>query len=322
MQTNITTILLVFGVFLIGCDPVEYTEDANGYLHHVITEGNGEKAQDNEYMYLNLAYYKKGDPDSLLFNSTDIGGSVYVKRPASFYSPMDYIFRDLKVGDSVEYLLTPSDFYTKAGRSEIPSYMEPDDRIRLFIGFKEILSDSAYAEWREELEKKQNELNAKNRSGVYDFILEDKKEQLAIDSALISNYLEEKGIEAENTRLGIRYTVQEMGNGPIPQPGSRAKVNYTGYTLDGTVFDSSIEEIAKENNLFNPNRIYEPLDFVVGVGRVIPGWDFMLTQFPVGTKATIYIPSSFAYGERQRSDVIQANTILVFDIEIVDTINA
>ena len=98
-------------------------------------------------------------------------------------------------------------------------------------------------------------------------------------------------------------------------------VDYVGYTLDGTVFDTSDSLTAQQSNIYNPSRDYVPIEFTLGVGQVIPGWDEGLGFFNEGEKGTLFIPSAQAYGTTGvGGNGFLANTILVFDIELVEVI--
>jgi len=130
--------------------------------------------------------------------------------------------------------------------------------------------------------------------------------QAAIDRGLIEKYLKDNKIKgAEMTPTGLFYTVAQKGNGAAVQKGHTVKVHYTGKLLDGTVFDSSVER-------------GEPLEFPIGMGRVIPGWDEGIPLFAIGGKGTLYIPSALAYGSRGFPGSIPANSVLIFDIEVID----
>jgi FKBP-type peptidyl-prolyl cis-trans isomerase len=89
--------------------------------------------------------------------------------------------------------------------------------------------------------------------------------------------------------------------------------------LDGTHFDSSVKEIAQEKGLYNPAREpYSPYDVTIDQTSVIRGWHDALKVLKKGSKATVYIPSTLGYGPQPYSEVIKENSILVFDLEIVE----
>ncbi|WP_340818701.1 peptidylprolyl isomerase [Methanolobus sp. WCC4] len=80
------------------------------------------------------------------------------------------------------------------------------------------------------------------------------------------------------------------------ESGDYISVNYTGSLDDGTVFDTSIEEVAKAEDVYNPYRTYEPLSFTAGAGQMIKGFDDAVIGMSVGDEKTVTIPSEEAYG--------------------------
>jgi FKBP-type peptidyl-prolyl cis-trans isomerase len=144
--------------------------------------------------------------------------------------------------------------------------------------------------------------------------------QYNTDYSLIDEYLAENSIEAQVAENGLRYVVKSEGNGNKPEKGDLIRVHYAGYLLDGTLFDTSIASVAEENNRVQEGREYEPLEFNVGAGMVIRGWDEGLLLFEEGSSGTIYIPSPMAYGARGAGGVIPPNAVLVFDVELVEIV--
>ncbi len=106
------------------------------------------------------------------------------------------------------------------------------------------------------------------------------------------------------TESGLRYQIIQEGNGKKPNKGDMVSVHYKGQLFDGTVFDSSYKR-------------KQPIDFAVGVGQVIAGWDEGILLLKVGDKARMVIPSELAYGSRGAGGVIPPNTPLIFDVELV-----
>ena len=138
----------------------------------------------------------------------------------------------------------------------------------------------------------------------------DAEKQKGIDAKIIADYLTKNGLagKAQKTASGVYYVVTQPGSGPTPSAGDDVSVNYTGKLLDGKVFDS---------NMTNPQAQGKPAQFKVGVGMVIPGWEEGVMKLHKGEKATLIIPSTLAYGARGNQG-IPANSVLVFDIELLD----
>lgn len=112
--------------------------------------------------------------------------------------------------------------------------------------------------------------------------------------------------------------ITEEGNGEKPEQGDSVSVNYVGKLMDGTVFDTSYEDIAKEAGVFNGNREYKPFTFPIGARQVISGWDEGIMLLNEGSKATLYVPSGLAYGQRGSGKRIPPNSTLIFDVELVE----
>ncbi len=108
----------------------------------------------------------------------------------------------------------------------------------------------------------------------------------------------------KTTESGLRYKIEKEGDGPKAEKGKTVSVHYKGMLSDGTVFDSSF----KRN---------QPIDFPLGVGHVIAGWDEGIQLLKVGDQARFVIPSHLGYGDRGAGGVIPPNASLVFDVELV-----
>ena len=106
------------------------------------------------------------------------------------------------------------------------------------------------------------------------------------------------------TKSGLQYIEQKAGRGKAPQKGSTVSVHYAGRLEDGTEFDSSFKRNA-------------PLDFKLGVGQVIAGWDEGIGLMKEGGTATLIIPPTLGYGSRGAGRVIPPNATLIFDVELV-----
>jgi FKBP-type peptidyl-prolyl cis-trans isomerase len=109
----------------------------------------------------------------------------------------------------------------------------------------------------------------------------------------------------EETTSGLRYQILQKGEGKKATKGAGVSVHYKGQLLDGTVFDSSYKR-------------KQPIDFNVGVGQVIAGWDEGIQLLQVGDKARFVIPSDLAYGAAGAGGVIPPNATLIFDVELMN----
>jgi FKBP-type peptidyl-prolyl cis-trans isomerase FklB len=98
--------------------------------------------------------------------------------------------------------------------------------------------------------------------------------------------------------------------------GDTVSVNYTGKTLDKKIFDSSIEQVARDNGIFSAGRKYQPLRYAVGYGLTISGFEFAISMMHPGEKATVIFPSRLGYGT-QASGGIPANSPLIFELDLV-----
>jgi len=109
----------------------------------------------------------------------------------------------------------------------------------------------------------------------------------------------------ESTDSGLRYQILQKGNGAKAEKGKTVSVHYKGQLPDGTVFDSSY----KRN---------QPIDFPLGMGQVIAGWDEGISLLKVGDKARFVIPSDLGYGSRGAGGVIPPDATLIFDVELMN----
>lgn len=107
------------------------------------------------------------------------------------------------------------------------------------------------------------------------------------------------------TPSGLQFIELAPGAGELAKPGDLVKVHYRGTLADGTEFDSSYGR-------------GEPIEFVLGQGQVIPGWDEGIAMLRKGGKATLIIPPNLAYGEGGAGGVIPPNATLTFEVELVD----
>ena len=132
-----------------------------------------------------------------------------------------------------------------------------------------------------------------------------REERIAEAKAKMDAELDKIATGFEKTDSGLRYQIIQKGSGTKAGQGKNISVHYKGQLADGTVFDSSYDR-------------KQPIDFTVGVGQVIKGWDEGLQLLQVGDKARLVIPSHLAYGSQGAGGVIPPDATLIFDVELMD----
>lgn len=128
--------------------------------------------------------------------------------------------------------------------------------------------------------------------------------RIEAEKAAVEAELEKLASGFKKTESGLRYQIIQKGEGKQAKKNDVVSVHYKGQLADGTVFDSSY----KRN---------DPIEFTLGIGQVIPGWDEGIGLLHVGEKARFVIPSALAYGSRGAGGVIPPNANLIFDVELV-----
>ncbi|NVN96033.1 MAG: FKBP-type peptidyl-prolyl cis-trans isomerase [Bacteroidetes bacterium] len=203
------------------------------------------------------------------------------------------------IGDSATFIISADSL--KKGM-KLPPFIKEGDILYYDIKIHEIIS-------KEVAEKEKNEMMAKQQKMIEEAQVNESKD--------LEKYLTDNKIKVKPTVTGLYYMELKKGTGVKAEKGKKVKVNYTGKLINGTVFDTSVESDAKKSNTYNPKRPYEPIEFVLGEGQVIPGWDEGISMMKVGGKAKLVIPSKLGYGERGAGNSIPPCSILIFEVELV-----
>jgi FKBP-type peptidyl-prolyl cis-trans isomerase len=289
------SILFAALTLLAACDQMggESFETTESGLAYRFIEGNADDPiEEGQIMLLNMTYLT--EDDSLLFNTDERGGAVPIRIDSAAGGIVYEGFSMMNEGDSAVFRINAREVFENTFQTEVPEFIDPESTITFQVGVDDVMSEDDFRAYQMEMMRKQQEE-----------MLAQQQQQMEIDSTKIEQYLDNNSIDAQTTDSGLRYVIREEGTGPQPSPGDTVYVHYTGRILDGEEFDSSYER-------------GEPLAFPIGQGRVIPGWDEGIALLNEGGEATLYIPSPLAYGQQARGDVIRENSILVFDVELVD----
>ncbi len=304
MKNSILGFLIVLA-FCSAC--LNERETVSGQKFTVIKKGDGNEIKVKQILIMDFVF--KDGKDSIWYDTRKNPYPQIMQKQAQVQGGdklMEVIFM-LTKGDSVTLKMSASEVFTKSFRQPIPPKVDSSSFFTFNIKMKDALDSVQFIKFREELVAKQNEKALKLQ-----------QEQSAKDSVIIDNFLKEKNITAMKTPSGLRYIITKPGKGENAKDGQTAKVNYAGYLLNGKYFDTSIETLAKEKNIYQQGKGYAPYPVPVGQGKVIKGWDEALKLMNKGCKITIYVPSSLAYGSQKRSEDIIENSILAFEMEIVD----
>ena len=269
---------------LTGCSnaPKGYQATDNGLYYRLFTNNGGDNPQIGDLLELTMSC-SVNDTVVILPLTKNI---IPMTEP-SFWSDFVEGFSMMHKGDSASFIVDiDSSFINLFGYNTLPPQFSSTDIMRFEVRLDDFYPESEFRfrmienikkNYPAETEKAVSELNA---------------------------YLEKNGVVAQPTSTGLYYVKTQDGTGEKPSKGSTVKAHYTGCLLDGTVFDTSIER-------------GEPIEFVLGVGQVIPGWDEGIALMSKGEKAVLYIPYYLAYGDRDLG-VIPPFSNLVFEVELID----
>ena len=146
-----------------------------------------------------------------------------------------------------------------------------------------------------------------NAETVFSEKQEDYKKQEAEKKKIQESEIAALIAKGTTTESGLTIIIEKEGKGDKPESGQTVSVHYAGYLTNGQKFDSS----------FDRN---DPIQFPVGKGRVIKGWDEGIMLLNVGTQAKLIIPSELGYGRNGAGGVIPPNATLIFDVELLEII--
>ena len=129
--------------------------------------------------------------------------------------------------------------------------------------------------------------------------------------------------KATKTSSGLEYVITEKGAGKKPATGTQIYIHYAGFLENGTLFDTSIEDVAKTFGKFDQARAeakaYQPIPFQAGrKDGMIPGFIEGIEKLSFGDKAVLFIPSHLAYGEAGAGAVIPPNANIIFEIQLLE----
>lgn len=302
---KLSHLILSAAVMLAGTTTLnaqEFQKYPSGLEYKTITKGTGTyEAKPGDIASLHISFAVS---DSTLIDSRKMNNNMPIEQPLNKPTFEGDVFEGIlkmKKGEHTEFRLAAKDLFAKTNQP-MPEWIKPE----------------AFAVWHVEMvdlkSKEQMEKDAADKAA----------KQMATDEELILKHLKTKGIAVKalpkngvvkaNPKVaykdasGLYYIVTKVGTGVPGANDKSVAVNYTGSLLDGTVFDSNVDP--KFNHV-------QPIEFVVGKGQMIKGWDKMLPKMKTGDKVIAILPSPLAYGPQARPPHIPANGILQFEMELL-----
>ncbi len=289
MKKTILVLVVVFmavGSVFVSCQSgdkkfagYEQTKDGLYYKFHI--KGNDTVTPKiGDYVTIDMIYASE---DSVMFDSKDM--PQVMKMPLiepTFAGDVYAGMAMMRIGDSATFICDADSVFTKLFRMPaIPKELDSVEHVYFHIKLNAIesLEEVKAAQEKELKELKENEAQLR-----YDY--------------LADNYP-----DAQPVASGLYYIETKEGKGSTPEKGQTVVVNYKGMFLDGREFDSSYGK--------------DPIEFPLGQGRVIKGWDEGIGMMRKGGTAILVIPSDIAYGPQGRSSIPPYST-LVFEVELVD----
>ena len=220
------------------------------------------------------------------------------------------VFPLLSVGDSA-VIYVSCDTIIKSlteqqRQGQLPPWLKKGKKIFVTLSIVSIKSMDDYKKEQEaEQAKMMQEMKAKEEA------------QAPVDDKMLQDYLAKNNIKAQKTASGLYYMITKEGKGDNAKAGQDVTMNYIGKTIEGKQFDANVDES------FKPMKDQTGKDkpvftFTLGQGQVIKGWDEGVQLLKKGSRANLYIPSPLAYGAQSPSPDVPANSVLVFNVEVVD----
>lgn len=307
MKNLFAGVLLLLAGVMVSCGQKEmsrfpdYTElEKDLYIKYYNQNTEGREINQGDVVVMDMKYTT--EDDSVLFESQPDQPPISIQADSGKYTG-DFmgVFIGMHEGDSASVLVNADSFFIKtAGMPESPTFIDSGSVLKFTININKVQT-------MEEMQAEQDRKNA---------------EMEAQEMEELNQYLANEGINAEPTASGMYFISKKKGSGKKAEAGKKVKVNYEGRLLNGQYFDTSVEEVAKAQGLYDERRTYQPFEFNLGQGEVIPGWDEGVANMREGGKATLIIPSKLGYGANPRpGGVIQPFNTLVFEVELIEVMD-
>lgn len=302
---RISLLLLAATVAFASCKE-QWKKGEEGMQYKVIADGKGDKIKTGQFLELTIStVWNNGKKDSVL-NGDNAGTPIIVgydslEIPSSFYK----ILKDVRKGDSIATKISTDSAFKKMPE-QMPPFMKKGQMLFTNMRIVNIYKTKEEADKARDAATKMAEERAKAKSAAL----------VGTEDKILTDYFAKNNIKATKTANGSYVEITQPGTGPNMDTTNVAKINYTGKLLNGGVFDSNTDP-AKPNH--DPLIVNLTNDPAAGI-PVVPGMAESLKLFNKGAKGKMYLPSGQAYGAQARGADLPANSILVFDIDVLDVL--
>lgn len=281
MQKKVWMLPLLAAATLWSCNQFKVSVAENGvkYQFHQHDE-KGKLPKDGDVISFHMVVKTAGD--SVLRNSQEEGQPlVMLAQKGPYKGSFEDGIKMLTVGDSATFFISVDSLFRGAMQAP-PPFAKPGTDFRFQVKVLRIETQDDF--------KKRSAAEAAGRP---------KKEASDIAAYAAKNGYKTPTVLAS----GVQYVVTQPGTGEAPAKGDTVKVLYVGKLLSGKIFDQDQKK---------------GLVFPVGLGQMIPGFDEAVQTMKKGEKGVILIPSAQGYGEQGSPGAIPPNSVLVFDVQLID----
>ena len=233
------------------------------------------------------------DNDSIFFSSRTRGGDSL----GAFWIPLNKTFQGcleqgitlLAAGDSASFKMNSDSVFTKTFHAKAPPFVKPGGMLTFHLKLIEFIPQEVF------MKKQQDQMEKQHAMGK------------TAETNAISKYLTDNHLTVIPDSNGLYILEHTKANGIAIKEGDSVEVTYKGTLLDGKVFDASANHGGKGTFSF----VYSQH------ASLIRGWILVLSEMREGDKVRVLIPSNLAYGERGAGGMIQGNTPLIFEMQLI-----
>ncbi len=303
-----TSLILFTGLLFASCSQ-DFERGEKGLEYKIISDGKGATIKNGNFMQMHIAQIiqLKNGKDSVLSDTRTGLGPAFDLFDSSNVPPEYYkIVKKLRKGDSLTIRIL-NDTLMNRNKGNMPAFFTKGKYFFTTVKLLDIYKNEADA-------------NAARTEEMSKIRKKDSIESIAImakDDKTLQQYFKKNNIKVQKAPKGTYVEILQRGDGAPVDTSVVAVVNYTGKTMDGKVFDSNTDPTFEHNEPFQVNMTN---DSYLGA-QVIKGWTDGMLLMNKGAKAKFYIPSPLAYGKNGAGEKIKPNSILIFDIEVIDLLS-